>query len=423
MATFLPILSLTLMAGPTWSVREMGSGGESFVSTDGAGAVYVSSHLPTQLIASRDYGMTFGNPTVFEDSLGDMVSLAMPEGRVLVTYMNREVNGLIARTSRDFGATFTKGAAPFDRPLDREWPAYDAFRKQVVMTYSDGYIGGPKSKGTYLSVSADDGQTWKETARTDNEPEGHYAVDPHVTTSTDGKIYAFWNTSTDYDKVDSYRFSRSLDGGKTFDGHVTLQTLPPSSGDTQERWMLGGLAAFGSNTVSAFYVAYSKLTVNEATTNSLQVFVRTSTDGGKTFGPAVAALGASERLAAAKELQGKLLPKGPLPYPIEVEVWGAYDSTGILHLVYFDNRGGHRLVNGNPLPVWQLRHLQFDPKTGKSSPSKPVSEPFAAARPAMDFISCCTDAKNLYVTWTENRDSANAWDFTGKLMFAHRSLK
>ena len=187
--------------------------------------------------------------------------------------------------------------------------------------------------------------------------------------------------------------------------------------------MLGGLAAFGPDTVSAFYVAYAKLTVDEAITNSLQVFVRTSADGGKTFGPAVAALSAPERLTAAKDLQGKLLPKGSLPYPIEVEVWGAYDSTGILHLVYFDNRGGHRVVNGNPLPVWQLRHLQFDPRTGKATQSEPISEPFAAARPAMDFISCCTDAKYLYVTWTENRDSANAWDFTGKLMFARRLLK
>ena len=412
-----------IAAGPAWTVKEIGTGGESFVSTDSKGAVYVSSHLPTQLFVSRDYGATLSKPTDFEDSLGDMVNLALPDGRLLVTYMDRQIKGLIARTSQDFGMTFTKGAAPFDRPLDREWPAFDSARKKIVMTYSDGYIGGPKSKGSYVSVSSDYGLTWKETARTDNEPAGRYAVDPHLVTSGDGKIYAFWNTSTDYDKVDNFRFSRSLDGGHTFTDHQTLQEVPASSGDTQERWMLGGLAAFGPQTVSTFYVAYSKLTVEEAITNSLQVFVRTSTDGGKTFGPAIPAEDPAEQKAAAKELQSKLIANGPLAFPLEVEVWGAYDLTGKLHLVYFDNRNGHRLVNGKPLPVWQLRHVQFDPKTGKSLPSEPVSEPFAAARPAMDFICCCADAKNLYVSWTENRDSANAWDFTGKLMFARRSLK
>jgi hypothetical protein len=408
-----------LQTSGSWETRTVGTGGETFVSTDGKGTVYISSHIPSQILTSRDSGASFGAPVSFPDSLGDVTHLALPDGRVIVTYLDRKLNGLIAQSSKDYGKTFTKGNAPFNRPLDREWLAYDAKRKQTALIYSDGYIGGPKSKGVFVAVSPDDGITWKETARVDNETAGSYAIDPHIVSLSDGTLVGFWNTSVDYDKVNSFRTARSLDGGKTFTGHQTLQVIDPASGDTQERWMLGGLASFGKSEVSAFFVRYESMALESGPLNTMRVCVRTSKDGGKTFGPARNVTRPDELTSsAASFLGGRLDATEPFR---QVMAWGAYDPTGTLHLIWFDNRYGQSRVGEKSLSRWQLRYAALRPGQ-KDAVSEPVGKPFAAARPALDFICCAADRNFVYVTWTENQNSASGYDFSGTFMFARKKL-
>lgn len=405
-----------------WTISKIGRGGEPYVSSDDAGTVYFSSHLPTQIFVSRDWGSTLKLSRDFKDSLGDMVALAMPKGAVTVSYMTGYDKGMRTQVSSDYGASFKQGAAPSGRPLDREWMVYDEKRNRLYMIYSDGYIGGPASKGVFISVSEDKGLTWKEISRVDNEPEGNYPVDPHIAISDDGKLYGFWTVTKDRDTIESYRCSVSQDQGKTWSNHQTVADLPHDFGDRQERWMLGGVASYGKDTVSAFYVAYRTVDLETVNQLSLSAVVRTSTDGGKTFSAPLYLSDAIESRRAARQMAGSnTAAQTNIPW-IQVMPWAAYDSKGNLHALWFDNRVGATMKLGRPASTWQLRYVSVVDGKVKGS-SLPVSDAFTAARPAMDFICATTDRKNLYAIWSQNENSLRGWDFTGDLWYGRMPLE
>ncbi|MES1227160.1 MAG: sialidase family protein, partial [Armatimonadota bacterium] len=406
----------------TWQITKIGRGGEPFVSSDSSGAVYVSSHLPTQVFVSRDWGSTLSFSKEFKDSLGDMVVHALPNGQMTASYMTGTDKGMRTQLTTDYGATYRQGDAPHDRPLDREWLAYDAKRDRMYMIYSDGFIGGPPSKGVFISVSKDKGMTWTETARVDNEPAGNYPVDPHLVISDDGKLYGFWTVTQDRDKIESYRCSVSVDQGATFTHHQTIADIRHDLGDRQERWMLGGMAAKGTDTVTAFYVAYRNVDFDTGSRLALSVMIRTSTDGGKTFSAPANVVNDMEAKRAAKAFDNsdRQLESG-MPW-IQVMPWASYDPKGKLHVMWFDNRAGVTAKLGKAASTWQLRHTVLE--DGKvAGASRAVSNAFAAARPAMDFICCTTDSKYLYATWSQNVDSLRGWDFTGELWYGRMSLE
>jgi hypothetical protein len=404
-----------------WTISKIGRGGEPYVSSDDNGAVYVSSHLPTQIFTSRDWGSTMKLSRDFKDSLGDMVALALPKGTVTVSYMTGYDKGMKTQVSTDFGDSFTAGNAPSGRPLDREWMSYDAQRDRLYMIYSDGYIGGPASKGVFVSVSADKGLTWKEIGRVDNEPDGNYPVDPHLAISTDGKLYGFWTVTKDRDTIESYRVSVSEDQGKTWSHHQTIADLPHDFGDRQERWMLGGITSHGASTVSAFYVAYRSVDIDVAKQMALVGMVRTSKDGGKTFGNPVYLTDDVESQRSAKGIAKSNGDLGTTVPWIQVMPWATYDSKGRLHALWFDNRAGVNNKLGRPASTWHLRYgTVVDGKVTRSS--VPVSDTFVAARPAMDFICAAADKKYLYATWSQNENSLRGWDFTGDLWYGRMPL-
>lgn len=406
--------------GP-WSVTKLGRGGEPFVSSDDRGTVYFSSHLPTQVFVSRDWGSTVKLSRDFKDSLGDMVVQALPNGAVTVSYMTGYDKGMKTQFSTDYGASFKAGNAPSGRPLDREWMVYDAKRDLLYMIYSDGYIGGPPSKGVFLSVSNDKGLTWKEVSRVDNEPEGNYPVDPHIAISDDGKLYGFWTVTKDRDTIESYRTSVSEDQGKSWSHHQTIADLPHNFGDRQERWMLGGLASYGTNKVTAFYVAYRTVDLDATSQLSLSAVVRTSQDGGKTFGNPLYLSDPIESRRAARQV-AMANQAIPTDFPwIQVMPWATYDHKGNLHALWFDNRIGATSQLSKPASVWQLRYVTVVDGKVKGA-SAPVSQTFAASRPAMDFICATADSKFLYATWSQNSNSVRGWDFTGDLYIGRLPL-
>ncbi|MGE0001116.1 MAG: hypothetical protein AB7F50_10160 [Fimbriimonadaceae bacterium] len=412
---FATLLSVALL--PAWEIRRLGNGGETFVATDGAGTVYATSHLPTQVLVSRDWGASFGPAQVFDDALGDMIVLVRGKGEATVCYMPKSVDGMITHSTKDFGKSWERGDGIRGRPLDREWLVYDPVLQRTYLNYSDGYIGGPKSKGVFVAPSTDGGLTFGPDVRADNLKEGSYAIDPGLAISTLGTVYNMYTSSSDYNTVDSYHFSVSTDQGKSFAGHRVIETVNKELGDTQERWMLGGVTAHGESMVTVFYVNYVSLTIAGKQYRPLLAMYRTSKDGGKTFEPSVIATTQDELekavLAHAKTAGGE----SEAPF-IQCLPWACYDESGTLHLVWQDNRLGLAQAGRSK---WTVRHALAN-DNGTLEKSEQISAPYEAIRPPMDFMACAADSKYIYVTWTENPGSTNAWDFTGSFYFARKAL-
>ncbi|MCB0826384.1 MAG: exo-alpha-sialidase [Armatimonadetes bacterium] len=388
----------------------LGNGGEPTLALTETGKVLVTSHLPTQVFASSNKGVSFSLLNTFPESLGDTIVVPLKKEDMLVVFMPPQVNGLMTRLSEDGGKSWTKGIGIMGRPLDREWCVMlpDG---TLRMTYSDGYIGGPKSKGVFLSESRDKGLTWKEISKVDREPEGSYAVDPGIVVTEDGGIHVMWAATEDYDTVSAYKVASSHDGGKTFDAPITLSAVVKTEGDTQERWMLGGLANHGKSTVTAYYLRYKDYAEGKV----LECRYRTSTDSGKTYGEEKTLMPEKERAAAMSAYKNIGSKGAAVNHFVQCLTWADYDDYGRLHFIWFDNRIGQ--VDNPALNVWGLRHMMVGDKS-----SVLVNTPFRCVRPPLDFIACLATKDYIYATWSETPGSTNAWNFTGKLMVARKAL-
>ena len=423
------VFLVTSMAcqGQWEDVKRLGNGGETYVSSDNAGTVYASSHIPVQVLVSRDWGKTFGPAKSFPDSLGDTVVLSRPGGKAVVSFMYPIAKGGMSTwTTEDYGANWKLGEGIPGRPLDREWMATNEKSGHVFMVYSDGYIGGPKSKGIFCSLSEDGGLTWKELGKVDKEGEGDYAIDPHLVSSSDGKLYAFWTTSSDYDTIDAYKSAVSTDGGKTWGRHSTIANVTKKVDgkdmDVQERWMLGGLAAFGEKEVMAYYMNPLPIKISNATYGCLLVHVRYSHDAGMTWSEPKTVTSESEAGKAAKSYYDKRVAKENFPDFMQCLAWGCFDSKGRPHFVWQDSRDGQSKLDDNYFNQWHVRHSWANSPTGDLVNSERVSRSVVCNRPPLDFLCCTADSKNLYVTWTEAPKNKVGWAFSGEFWFGRKSL-
>ncbi|HRF58471.1 MAG TPA: hypothetical protein PLH94_01000 [Fimbriimonadaceae bacterium] len=402
-------------------VKRLGSGGEPFVASDGTGNVYVTCHQPCQLFVSRDGGAAFQMVKQFDDGLGDLHVIAPGPNRMHVVYMFTSVNGLQVWNSSDAAKTLERGGS-VKGPLDREWLAASPTNPlELYLNYSDGYIGGPKSKGVFLSRSDDGGKSFGQVSRIDNEPEGSYAVDPYLTTTGDGTLVGMWAASTDYNRIDAYKTATSSDGGKTWSNHQTLGNVRKDLGDAQERWMLGGITSSGKSTVVAWFMDYQTVSLG-VTMSPLVVMYRVSTDAGKTWSPAkrITAMGelteAIDGVKALKEADGKpVLYRQTLP-------WMTADPYGRIHVVYTDNRAGQGEIDGKPAAKWHVRYAVLDDLTKGFVPSERLSKDYVAGRPPLDFIGCAADKERVYATWVETPGAADGWRFSGELWFGRKPI-
>lgn len=423
------VLASPCLAFPQWEdVQRLGNGGETYVSTDGKGTVYASSHIPVQVLVSRDWGKSWGKAFPFPDSLGDTVVLARPGGKAVVSYMLAPLDpgGMSTWTTEDYGQTWKRGEGIKNRKLDREWMAVNEATGAAYMIYSDGYIGGPKSRGVFVSKSDDGGMTWSEVSRVDREGAGDYAVDPHLVASSDGKLYAFWTVSSDYDTVDSYKCAVSTDGGKTWGRHMTLANLTKKIGDqnvdTQERWMLGGLAANGEKDVVAFYMDWTPVTIGGQKKPALVVHARFSNDAGMTWGKDQTILNSGELSRAAKLYYDKKIADENNPFYMQCLSWACYDPSGKPHFIWQDNRDGQAKLNDHYYNQWHVRHAWAGSSTAERANSERVSRSVVCIRPPLDFMCCTADEKYLYVTWTEAPKAVGGWEFSGEFWFGRKPL-
>lgn len=395
-------------------------GGESTVASDNQGNVYVTMHEPCVLMASRDWGGSFIVKQQYPEGFCDLDVIALPNGNVNVAFLLSGATGLASYFSTDQGHTFQKGTAP-KGPLDREWLAANLANGDVYMDYSNGYIEGPKSKGVFLATSTDHGKTFKETGRIDGEPDGDYAVDPYLTTSSDGRIYAMWSTSRDYNNIDRFDFSYSKDGGKTFEGHQTIGTVNKDLGDAQERWILGCFTAFGEKEIVAVYPNYQTINVDGTDYNPLLLYYRVSTDGGATFGDSHLVSSMDEIKSNIRTFVANKKADDNVGYYVQTLPWTCADPYGRFYIVYQDNRGGQSQIADDYFDKWQVRFAEMDDLTG-FGPSEQVSNEIACLRPPLDFMSCTADSKFAYVTWTETPGYTGSRQFTGHTYLGRKIL-
>lgn len=421
-AVFASFCLLSVSALAQWQdVKQMGDGGETFVSTDGKGNVYATSHIPCKLYVSNDYGKTFHVNHDLPDGFCDVNSAVGPDGKLYVVYLIPGPKGVQVVTSADKGKTISK-AGRIDGPYDREWIVVNPVTNEVGYNYSDGYIGGPKSKGVFYASSNDGARSFKTISRIDKEPEGSYPVDPYLAVGTGGRLYAAWACSYDYDKIDKYMFASSDDGGKSWKNHTTIGTTHPDLGDTQERWMLGSLVAVGKDTVMAIYEDYTTLEVDGEEERPLLAFTRISNDGGKTWSEARPSTPKAELESAIRSFRSTRARNSTVSNYTQTLPWVSADPKGRIHMAFEDNRSGQKNVGDKRVGLWHVRYAMWTADKGFGL-SERVSHDWACWRPPLDFIGCCSDGDNVWITWTENPNKTDGWDFSGGFFIGKKVLK
>jgi hypothetical protein len=414
-------LSLACLSNAQWKDRKLlGPGGESTVATDGKGNVYVTTHLPCKLYESHDFGSSFEPKMSFPDGACDMDVLAWPNGNVNVSYIKNGITGFASYFSLDNGATINQGSA-LSGQLDREWLAPNLLNDELYMDYSDGYIGGPRSIGVFLGASTDHGKTFTKRTKIDKEPAGDSPVDPYLASSSDGKIYAMWATSKDYDTIDRFDFAYSTDNGHTFSGHQTLCTFNKTLGTTQERWILGCITAYGKDKILVIFPNYEKMTVDGKEYKPLLMYYRMSSDGGKTFSDPKLVSSKDEIEANIRSFAATKHSDANVGYYLQTLPWTCVDGRGHFHIVYQDNRDGQVSYNNDYFDQWHVRFATLKEDSG-FGPSERVSDDATCIRPPLDFESCSADDQRVYVSWTECPGFTSGWPFTGNTYVARRPL-
>jgi hypothetical protein len=425
----LVVLAVTQVSMAQWKeAHKIAQGGESTVASDGKGTVYVTAHGPAALYKSSDWGANFTLLKAFDDAQCDLCVVPLPNGTMHTMYLRNGVIGIGTWFSTDNGKTLTRGQN-IDGDLDREWIALNPATGKIFMDYSNGYIGGPKSKGVYCVTSVDNSKSFTPPVRVDREPDGSYGVDPYMTRLESGRIICMWQVSTDYNTIDAYRTAYSDDDGKTFSDPITVAEFPKKvrgqDVDTQERWVLGAILATGKNDVIVDYPGYESVDVDGKSQICFLQHYKVSHDGGATYGPGQTVLGGEELKDAVRTFMKNSGENLDYARYIENLPWLAADAMGNVHMVFTDNRDGasSTMIAGKPLANWRVRHTTMKSFDKGFERSEAVSGNYAAKRPPMDFISCSADSKYVYASWTETPGSGQDWRFTGDLWVGRKPLK
>jgi len=408
------ILAITACASAQWSdVKRIAVGGQPMVVSDDKGGVYLASQQPCELRISRDWGDTWTEMHAFSQGVSDMTLAVWGSGRVHLAYTVAGVLGIRSHYSFDSGKTMRDGGR-IDGGFDRARVAPNLSSGEVHLVYSDGYIGGPTSKGVFAVRSSDYGRTFSKPNRVDVEAEGSQAVDPHLISTPSGKLYVTWGITKDSNRIAGLGFAHSSDNGKTWKGHTSVATFK-QDGDTQSRWMQSGLLSVGEDRVVVYYHDYSEVDVDGLKYRPLLLWMRVSEDGGASFSTAVPVVSMDEIRAGIKSHTSNLVEGAPYGTYIQTLPWMAVDGDGGLHLALVDNRSGQVSVDGKAMTRWGVRYHHMPKGSREFGPSEQVSQPFAAVRPPLDSIGLAVDSKHVYVSWPENSNSVLEADYSGEL--------
>ena len=170
-----------------------------------------------------------------------------------------------------------------------------------------------KESGTdnmYVSTSTDQGCTWSVPTRIDDSTNlnGKFAKD--IGTVVDGgNIYASWSDQRTVDNEDDLYLTVSNDGGLTWSADMVIDKGYANGANDLKDWRIA---------VDGLNVAMMSATENDGGGAQEEVFLTVSTDGGATFGTAMAA---------------SLHPNGT----VDVDAISMAMSNGVVHMVWQDN--------------------------------------------------------------------------------------
>jgi hypothetical protein len=415
----LGVLAAATVGCAQWpDVKRIASGGQPMLAADGKGGVYIASQQPCELRISRDWGETWTELHAFSQGVSDMALAVWGSGRVHLAYTVAGITGIRNHYSFDSGKTMRDGGK-LDGGFDRARVVPNLSTGEVHLVYSEGYIGGPNSKGIFAVRSTDYGRSYSKPVRIDKETEGSLPVDPQLTATPSGKLYATWSITKDSNRIVGLSFAHSTDGGKTWKGHASLATFKEGE-DTQSRWMQSGLIAHGEDRVVAYYHDYSEVQVDGTQHRPLLTWMRVSNDGGSTFSEPTPVMPMEEIRASIKAHSSSLVDGAPYGVYIQTLPWMAADGDGGLHLALIDNRSGQISIEGKGMTRWGVRYLQMPMGRKEFGPSEQVSQPFAAVRPPLDSIGLTVDSKHVYISWPENSNSVLDADYSGELFLARK---
>jgi flagellar hook assembly protein FlgD len=258
-----------------------------YYSVDG-GLSWGEKHLSSTL-------GVWGDPCVLFDSLGNLyyAHLSNP----IVGYW---IDRIVVQKSTDNGITWNDGAGVgFIEPKnqDKEWLAVDLTQSQykgnIYMTWTEfdnyGSSNPNDSSRIKFSKSTDQGETWSE-AITISDRSGN-CIDNDNTTEgavptvgVNGEIYVSWAGPL------GLMFDKSTDGGETWGMDIFISDIPGGwAFDVPGISRCNGLPITMSDISNSPYRGYifSCWGDQRNGTSDTDVFLSRSTDGGKTWSPAL----------------------------------------------------------------------------------------------------------------------------------------
>ncbi|PCJ55783.1 MAG: hypothetical protein COA70_01520 [Planctomycetota bacterium] len=180
----------------------------------------------------------------------------------------------------------------------------------------------------FASTSMDNGCTWSVAVRIDDSPNanGKFAKDVGLIVQG-GVIYASWSDQRTTVFEDDLYFTMSTDGGATWTADLAIDKGYANGANDLKDWRM---------VVDGSMVAFMSATENDGGGFNEEVFLTVSTDGGATFGTAMAA---------------SSHPNGS----VDVDAIGMTASNGFAHMVWQDNQ--NTVSN-------ELFYSKFDSSTG-----------------------------------------------------------
>ncbi|MEX2658459.1 MAG: sialidase family protein, partial [Acidimicrobiales bacterium] len=279
----------------------VGSNSKAYVAADGPEQAYV--------VPSSDGGLTFEAPVVADPVAGSRIRLAVratpgAPDQLFVARQGSEqgstpilnVGGAqiaAVSVSTDGGETFAPRVRANEASLGAEGPRIAVGpegRVYVLYTTPPPANAALPPAQVRLARSLDNGKTW---LRPD------VVVEPSITPApsgelnnywpnlavdqTSGGVYVTWSDERDGD-ADVW-FRRSLNGGESFEGIQRLSHHPPKDGFFEYR---SSLAVSPTGRLEAvYYEAQNTCPGQSIPCYTTNVFQRTSTDQGATFGPQI----------------------------------------------------------------------------------------------------------------------------------------
>jgi len=333
--------------------------------------------------------------------------------------MTYGIDGIMCAVSSNFGSSFYQNSKVLTGNYDREW--FDFRGTNIDMVYSDGYIGGPTSKGVFFSTSPNNGSSFTGKVRVDNESVGSEAVDPSIACNPT-TVIAGWNTSLDRNTCYQFKVSRSGNGGASFTNHTVIATFNNAVGDCQERWLAQiPMVAAPNGTFLAFFQNYAMVMVDGQPKKALLIYYRRSSDNGLTWEPARTVAPLSDIQNAIRQYEVSRWTNDPSiwPYYIQHQPWACIDPHGRVHVVWYDNRAGQNLnvVNSK----WAPYHCEAMYDSNLWSIPDAAAPTFLCVRPTLDFISIAADSRYTYVAYIRRISSTGTgWSFYGDMFLSRR---